>query len=240
MPSTKNRNYQLTPELLKVYVAEALMNAEELLVEASLLLESDHHARAYFLAVAAIEELGKSVQAFDGMGRNLKDPAVSTRLKLQFGDHSQKVTSAFVPWLSATPNLREEAMSFVNLMIDLKSGREPSMYTDIHFEGPKVITPAEIVRVSVARDCIRLASAVTAYVRPYVTQSEPKATTRVQDEFFAMKPTVFSKMSNTADFWKYYIACAEGGDKALEAAATQYYKTYFAKGAKFSDESDTS
>ena len=63
--------------------------------EATLLLQHAHRARAYFLAVASIEEVGKAVQAFDGMGRNLKDDAVSTQLKKQFDDHQQKISSAF-------------------------------------------------------------------------------------------------------------------------------------------------
>src|SRR5438034_9709985 len=126
MSSTKNREYVLSVELLKQYRDCAVANAEDLLAEAALLLRHEHHARAYFLAVASIEEIGKAVQAFDGMGRNLNDSAVSTKLKLQFEDHSQKVTSAFLPWLRATPNLREQVMSFVNLMIDVKHGREPS------------------------------------------------------------------------------------------------------------------
>jgi AbiV family abortive infection protein len=117
VPTQKNRNYELTLELLQEYSSAALKNAQELLDEAAFLLKLNHHARAYFLAVAAIEEIGKSVQAFDGMGRNLKDSAVSKRLKLQFEDYSQKVTSAFVPWLVATPNIRGEIMSFVNTML---------------------------------------------------------------------------------------------------------------------------
>jgi AbiV family abortive infection protein len=131
MPTVKIRDYQLNSDLLRGYRDAALANAGELLAEASLLLAHDHQARAYFLAVAAVEEIGKAVQAFDGMGRNLRDSGVCTRLKLQFEDHSQKVTSAFIPWLLATPNLRDEVMSFVNVMIDVKHGREASMYADI-------------------------------------------------------------------------------------------------------------
>ncbi|MBI4463594.1 MAG: AbiV family abortive infection protein [Acidobacteria bacterium] len=238
MPMQKNRNYELTTELLQQYQDAALTNAQELLDEATLLLKHDHHARAYFLAVASIEETGKAVQAFDGIGHNLKDSAVSTRLKRQFEEHSQKVTSAFVPWLVATPNQREEVISYiVNLMIDLKHGREPSMYTDIHFEGPKVTTPTALVRKSAAEDCVRLANDVLSHARRYIGETKPPAKTRVQDEFFAMKPAVFQKMRNTADFWKYYISRMEAGDMALENAATQYYKSYFSKGLRFKEES---
>ena len=233
MPSTKPRDYQLTPALLEQYREAALANAASLLEEANLLLSKNHFARAYFLAVAAVEEIGKAVQAFDGSGRNLKDSAVATRLKHQFEDHSQKVTSAFLPWLLATPNLRDEVMSFVNTMIDVRHGREPSMYTDIEQHGPKVVSPKEVVRSSAAQDCVSLAERIFSYAKPYVTDSLPKATTRVQDAFFAMKPGLFQKMASTGDFWEYYISRAEAGDKAIETAVVEYNRLYFSKGVQF-------
>ena len=235
MPRVKNRDYELTPALLEQYRDAALKNAATLLEEASILLAHQHFARAYFLAVAAVEEIGKSVQAFDGIGRNLKDSAVSTRLKLQFEDHSQKITSAFLPWLLATPNLRDEVMGFVNTMIDVKNGREPSMYTEIH-DGTKVVTPEAAVRSSVAENCVRLAERILSYTRPHVTQSQPKVITRVQDAFFAMKPGVFQKMTKSADFWEYYISRKQAGDNALETAVTEYNRLYFSKSVKFKED----
>lgn len=118
MPA-KNRDYLLTSELLQQYRDAALVNAQALLEEAALLLGHEHYPRAYFLAASSIEESGKAVQAFEGLGRNLGDSAVTHRLKLQFEDHSQKVTAAFSPWIQATPNIREEIMNFVRIMIDL-------------------------------------------------------------------------------------------------------------------------
>lgn len=232
MPTIKNRNYSLTTSLLRQYCDAALINAQNLLNEATLLLQNNHFARAYFLAVAAIEEIGKSVLAFDGMGRNLKDSAVSTKLKLQFEDHSQKITAAFIPWLTASPNLRDEIMSIVNLQIDVQHGREPSMYTDIHFDGPKITSPESEVRPEAANNCIRLAEAVLSYTTPYIT-AKPRTTTRTQDEFFAMKSSIFLKMANTEDFWWYYISRMESGDKAIENAVTEYNKKYFSKNIKF-------
>ena len=119
MSVAKNRDYQLTPELLQQYRDAALANAQELLDEATLLLQYGHHARAYFLAVVSIEEVGKAVQAFDGMGRNLKDSAVAMRLKLQFDDHQQKISSAFHPWLlehqgvSSLPKVLDEILDLI-------------------------------------------------------------------------------------------------------------------------------
>jgi len=125
----KNRDYDLTLDLLQQYRDAALKNAQALLEEASLLLEHGHHARAYFLSASSIEEAGKAVQAFEGLGKNIKDPAVTQRLKFQFEDHSQKVAYAFSPWLRVTPNLREEIMTFVNRTVDLKFGREANPST---------------------------------------------------------------------------------------------------------------
>ena len=218
----KQRDYDLTPSLLLTYRDAALVNAQALLDEAALLLSHGHHARAYFLSVSSIEEAGKAVQAFEGLGRNLKDPAVSQRLKLHFEDHSQKVTFAFSPWLQATANLREEVMDFVNMMLDLKFGREASMYTDINAERATVTTPQMQVGKKISTNCVRLAGTVLSHVKPYVQQVQPKSTTRVQDAFFALKPAVFQKMTNTGDFWEYYISRIEQGNMALEAAVTEY------------------
>jgi AbiV family abortive infection protein len=232
MPSKKNRDYELTVQLLTEYRDAAIVNARELVAEAGLLLQHGHQARAYFLAVAAIEETGKAVQAFDGMGRNLKDSAVSQRLKIQFGDHSIKINSAFVPWLVASPDIRAEVMSFVNTMIDIGHGRELSMYVDVKPNGGAVSMPGEVVRSIAAENCVRLAKAVLTHATPHVMQIKPKVRTKVQDEFFAFKQA-FLKMANTADFWEYYIFRMEAGDKALEVAVTTYHAQFHSKGMLF-------
>jgi AbiV family abortive infection protein len=234
----KQRDYDLTPDLLRQYRDSALVNAQALLEEAALLLAHGHNARAYFLSASSIEEAGKAVQAFEGLGKNLRDPAVKQRLKLQFEDHSQKVTSAFSPWLQATPNLREEVMDFVNMMVALKFGREASMYTDINAEEAMVTTPQMQVGQKIAANCVRLAGTVLSHVRPYAQQAQPKATTRVQDAFFALKPAVFQRMANTADFWEYYISRMEQGNMALEAAVTEYNQLYFSQGKVFNPASN--
>lgn len=229
----KDRDYKLTADLLRAYRDAALVNAKELLEEASLLLAHEKYARAYFLSASTIEEAGKAVQAFEGLGKNLKDHAVTQRLKLQFEDHSQKVTAAFSPWLQATPNLKDEVMNFVNIMVALEFGREASMYTDINAEGMIVTTPQMQVRQKTASDCVRLAGTVLSHVRPYAQQAQPKPTTRVQDTFFALKPSIFQKMANTSDFWYFYVAQMESGNIALESAVTAYNDLYFSKKTLF-------
>ena len=229
----KSREYQLTVKLLEQYRDAALVNAQALLEEATLLLLHRHYARAYFLAASAIEEAGKAVQAYDGLGRNLKDFAVTQRLKLQFGNHSKKVTAAFSPWIQATPNIREEITDFVRVMVDLKFGREASMYTDIHAEKVTVVTPEMQVCEGPAGNCVRLAGTVLAYVAPYARRSQPESTSRVQDAFFALKPAVFQTMAKTGDFWEYYIYQMEGGNMALESAVTEYNRLYLSQGRQF-------
>lgn len=235
----KDRNYELTPDLLQQYRDSALVNGQALLEEAALLLAHGHFARAYFLSASSIEEAGKAVQAFEGLGRNLKDPAVTHRLKLQFEDHSQKVTAAFSPWLQATPNLREQVMDFVNVMVDLKFGRESSMYTDINAEQAIVTTPQMQVRQEIAMNCVRLAGTVLAYVLPYAQQAQPKTTTRVQDAFFALKPAVFQKMANMAEFWEHYVSRMKSGNMSLESAVLEYNQRYLSQSARFSSSSNS-
>jgi hypothetical protein len=84
-----------------------------------------------------------------------------------------------------------------------------------------------------AANCVRLAGTVLSHVKPYAQQAQPKTTTRVQDAFFSLKPAVFQKMANTADFWEYYISRMEQGNMALEAAVAEYNQRYISQGKMF-------
>jgi AbiV family abortive infection protein len=138
MSNTRAKSPVLTPGLLRAYSAAALENARELVAEASLLLAHGHRARAYFLAVASIEEIGKGLQAFDAQGRNLSDPAVGSRLKNRTEDHAHKITYAFSTWILRSNNPREALEASLGLITALKRGREPSMYSDLseHLDRP--------------------------------------------------------------------------------------------------------
>lgn len=235
----KDRQYELTAELLYEYRDASLLNSQALLDESALLLKHAHFARAYFLAAASVEEAGKAVQAYEGLGKNLRDPAVAQRLKLQFEDHSQKITSAFWPLIQATADDEEKIMGLVKMMVDLQFGREASIYADIHAEKLIVTTPQKQIRKKAASDCVRLAGIVLSYARPYAERAELTTTTRLQDLFFSLKPTVFQKMANTADFWWYYIAQMEKGDATLGSAAVEYNTSYLSKGRLFRPGSST-
>jgi AbiV family abortive infection protein len=122
---------QITADLLRTYSVSALANAGELHAEATLLCSHRHFARAYFLAVASIEETGKAFLAFDGQGRCLSDANVASQLQRALEDHPRKIYAAFIPWLIASQNFRDSLLTAVGLMGDLRRGREPAMYTDI-------------------------------------------------------------------------------------------------------------
>ena len=229
----KKRNYPVTQALLAQYRDAALKNVKALLAESRLLLGHGHHARAYFLAVAAIEEIGKAVLAHDGIGRGLRDPAIQGRLRMNFEDHSQKVTHAFIPWLLSTPDLRSKVMEYVNTMIDVKNGREPSMYVDVHEDSGRVVLPADAVQSDAAKNCLDLAHAVLAHGTPYITQQAPRKRSRAEDFLFSLSQTTFLKMTNTADFWNYFMSRMQQGDLRFEAAACEYHETFFSQRKAF-------
>ena len=96
-----------------------------------------------------------------------------------------------------------------------------------------VTTPQAQVVQKTATNCVRLAGAVLSHVRPYAQQVQPKTSTRAQDAFFALKPAVFQKMTNMADFWEYYVSRAEQGDMTLDSAVVQYHQRFLSRGETF-------
>lgn len=236
MSSKKNRGYQLTSALLRAFRKAAVENARELQYEASLLLRHNHFSRAYFLAIIAIEEIGKSVQAFDALGRNVRDPTVSTRVKLNFDDYAKKMSAAVFPWLLFEPERRDEVMAFIEALIESRRTQHPTLHMGIDPQSAKIIVPSAIVRPAAAQTCVRMAQTIFAYAAPHVMESPPKIRTKTEDEFFAMKPQVLVTLANSADFWQYYISCMKTGDSAFEAAIAEYSRKYYAKNAKFKED----
>ena len=110
------------------------------------------------------------------------------------------------------------------------------MYTDIHIDGPSVLTPSVSIRPNTAESCVRLAGDVLARARPYVTQTSPLVKTRDQDALFALKPALWLKIANTKDFWEYWLSRNQAGDIAIETVTVQYNQDYFSKGLQFKAE----
>ena len=223
----------MTPELLRDYYEAALDNGSELVDEAELLYSNGHRARAYFLAVAAVEEIGKALIAFDALGRNLSDPAVRKRITSAIQDHQQKIVAAVGQWLPSNPTSDQDVKRILNWMLHLRHGREPSMYTDVAHDGSKIQTPSEIVRDTAAADCIRLARDCLVLARHHIAAQVPKQRTRSEDQLFIMKTAELQKMMNTEDFWRYYIAEMKRGRRELSDAFVQYRLNYLLKGRQF-------
>ena len=224
---------QITPQILRDYTLAALANASELVAEALVLYKHGHFARAYFLAVASIEETGKAFLAFEGQGRNLSDSSVASKLKRAMEDHPQKISAAFIAWLVASPNKREEVMPAINLMVDLGHGREPSMYTDLLPDSSGVQVPAAVVRKKSAIACIRLATDCLSQTHKHIAEKTPEPRTRTQDQLFAMKSRQFQEIASTVDFWWYYIAELEAGRQDLADAVISYQEKFARPGLVF-------
>ena len=233
MPSKKSSGYTLTSTLLKGYRKAAVDNARELKYEAALLLANNHFSRAHFLAAASIEEIGKAVQAFDALGRNVRDSEVSTRIRLNFLDYSKKLAAAVFPWLLREASARERVTAFIESLVDLKNASEPSLFVGIEPQGMQLHFPSAVVHREAAEECVRMAQSVFSYAAPHVLDGHYKVRTKPEDDFFVMKPSAVLDISSGTDFWQYYIACMKSGDAAFEAALMDYTKKYLSKNEKY-------
>jgi len=223
----------LTIGLLRSYSDAALYNAGELLVEASLLRDHGHNARAYFLAVACVEEAGKALLAFDAQNRNLSDPAVCSKLKACMENHAQKINYALSIWALNSVDQRAAFKMVQNLIFDLKCGREPSMYVDLCTNPDRVQTPRGIVHASATRNCIKLATDLLAYAESHVRTKIPFQFTTAQDRLFTMKLRKLQDMGNTEDFWWYYISRMESGQQDFAGAVLGYERDHLKIGTPF-------
>ena len=224
---------KLTATLLRSYSEAALCNADELLVEASLLYEHGHNARAYFLAVSCIEEAGKALLAFDAQNRNLSDPAVCTRLKADMESHGRKINYALGSWALSSPDQRAALKMALDLIFHLKNGREPSMYCDLRKDPDRVQTPQRVVRVKTARDCVSLARKTLIHSRRYLSENPPPMFTISQDRLFTMKFRKFQEMLQIEDFWWYYISRIEAGEQDIAEAVLGYQRDHIKTGMPF-------
>lgn len=224
---------KLTLTLLQSYSAAALRNADELLAEASLLRDHGYMARAYFLAVACVEEAGKALLAFDSQNRNLSDPAVCTKLKKSMESHGMKINYALSIWALNSSDQHKALKVALELFVDVKHGREPSMYSELQTAPDRAQTPREVVRESAARDCVRLAEDCLAYAHRHVIEKTPARFTTAHDRLFTMKFAKFQKMLKTQDFWWYYISRIEVGQQDIAEAVLGYERDHIKTGTPF-------
>jgi AbiV family abortive infection protein len=234
---TKARqDIHFTQELIRNYQSAAVKNAEELLDETALLLENGHHARAYFLAVAAIEEIGKAAILYQASARNLKASDVQHRLNLELQSHSAKITGAFSSTLIklGPAELRRSLDRIIGYSVALKRGREPSMYCDVAQEN-HIQNPSEVVRPTAAIDCLKLARACLDSTRTMLQTTNENRTTQAQDRMWALGQKT-QKVWNEDDFGEYlmdYIEKNGAQGDIISPAVTDYYDNYLMKGKRF-------
>lgn len=223
----------LTIELLKNYSEAALNNAKEIVSEAHLLYSRGHRARAYFLGIAAIEEVGKALIAFDAQGRNLSDPGVCKQVFRSIEDHTQKITSAISAKLRISPNLRNDLMPSINLMIHLKHGREPSMYTDFSTDHLKIQCPSDVVSDKAGQDCVRLAKDCLSEAIKFMNENVPRKMTRDEDKVFALPSKEYKKIAGCEDFWWFHLSELESHKSDFATSLVKYRERFFLKGLSF-------
>ncbi|WP_339816552.1 AbiV family abortive infection protein [uncultured Paracoccus sp.] len=223
----------MTKLLLQHYSEAALRNADDLIAEATLLRDHDHMARAYFLAVACIEEAGKALLAFDSQNRDLSDPAVCTKLKRSMENHGDKINYALTRWAISDPSRRDAVKTAADIIGHIKRGREPSMYSDLRTAPDRVQTPREVVRDVVARDCVDLAQGCLRYARRHVIENIPATFTKTQDRLFTMKLAKLDQFLKKEDFYFFYLSRMEAGQMDIAEAVFKYEQDHMMTGIPF-------
>ncbi|MBB5517580.1 AbiV family abortive infection protein [Amphiplicatus metriothermophilus] len=238
----KKHHVTFSNEMLTACQSAAMENAESLYKEAELLLEKKYYARAYFLAVASIEETGKAALAFNALGRKLNDSSVQSRLNVEFQDHHVKIQVAVIALYKALcpAELRGELQSIAHLQASLIHGREPSMYVGFN-EAGELHVPNGVVSCTAAADCVRLAKDCHSQTKKMLKNDKPYAFSDSQDRLFALGKKA-SKVWKEPDFHKYLLVVIENKNlnpdmltTEIPAAIVDYYQRYFCKGRKFED-----
>jgi AbiV family abortive infection protein len=215
----------LSSRLLRGLRDASIDNAREMLNEASLLLEHHHTARAFFLSRIAIEEIGKAVQAFDALGRNVGDPAVSARVINNLGNHEKKLWAAAFPLMQRSPEQRDDVVALIESMISARIDTETALRTGIDPltdpQGPRISAPGTSVGTAQAGRSARLAGLMFAHAETYV-YSPTKIRTRAEDDAFALKPAA---LLASTDFWNFYMARMNAGDAAFDKAVEAYHRS---------------
>lgn len=224
---------KMTATLLQSYSQAALRNADDLLVEAKLLRDHEHMARAYFLAVACIEEAGKALLAYDGQNRNLSDPAVCLKLKRSMEDHGNKIAYAMGVWAISSPDQSEGMKAAIDIISQVQRGREPSMYSDLRTDPDRVQTPRDVVRPKAGRDCVLLAGYCLAHAHRHISEKEPAKFTSAQEKIYTMKAAKFQAILTTEDFLLYFLSRAEAGQQDIAEAVLQYQRDHIDTGTLF-------
>ncbi|ELA6639613.1 AbiV family abortive infection protein [Vibrio alginolyticus] len=229
-------DFRFTVKALQELSNVSLDNAEQLISEAKLLLANNLLPRAYFLSVAAIEEVGKAYLCFESSSRNLNDSAVTAKIIKSIENHSNKINAAFHASIQTSQDPEGAVRKAVDLMITLQNGREPSMYTDINYIESKVYTPNSVIREVAATDSVRLAELCYSTTMHYVKNFKPSNKSKVDDVVFGLKSKVFSKIIECEDFWWFMMDKYENNQVNQNEIILEYHKDYFSKNKLFKTE----
>jgi|LGVF01.1.fsa_nt_gb AbiV family abortive infection protein len=230
----KLREYNVHDEFLTEYGNAAIENAQQILDDAKILLGHKSFARAYFLAVAAIEETGKAYMAFSSKGRNLSDEGLKKKVQKIFESHSQKISCAFTGWIAKASNPRESIEAALELIHNLKLGREKSMYVDVNPDNSLNI-PMIVARPVAATDSVRVAENCIFHTKHYMSENHPPSFSSFDDKFFCLKTEKITEIFNTEDFGEYLLSELNKVDKNFNfsKAIVTYHDKFFCRNKSF-------
>jgi len=235
----QRRTYTITSELLREYIQAAFENSQDLITEAKVLIENRRFARSYFLSCLSIEETGKAFQAWDGLGRNLSNPAVQTTLRKIFQDHPKKNISGLISILLLSQNKDKETFETIaDVSAKLIHGREASMYVDVSDSG-KITIPHKIIKEKQAKDTNKLATSALVFTKHYMSSNEPRKCSNIDDRYFELsnKQSWFTILNNK-DFGNFYMDEIKNNPANgiyLTEPILKYYDQYFSKNKKYAD-----
>lgn len=226
-------DFRFSSQILKDLSIVSLENGKQLIEEAKLIFENKFLPRAYFLSVAAIEEIGKAFLCFDAITRNLNDSAVTANIVRSIESHPNKINAAFHASILTSKDPRSAIQTALDLMIALKNGREPSMYTDINYIESKIYTPNLVIREIAAKDSIRLAEQCYLITSHYINNFKPSTKSKVDDDVFGLKKNTLSKIIEHEDFWWYLIDNYEKNKLNQSEIIIEYHREFLSKNKLF-------
>ncbi|MFC0184116.1 AbiV family abortive infection protein [Pseudarcicella hirudinis] len=136
---------------LEIYVA-SLSEAKSLLSEAQLLFNNESYERAYFLGMAALEEISKSQLAADTFTGYITEKD----FKSSYRDHEKKINR--VKWIQLDGN-SIPVYSYLIDSIEIEdfdfNKKMQAMYVDVDFHLKKVSKPNEKIIKEYAQSIIK-------------------------------------------------------------------------------------
>jgi len=153
----KNFVGALDIELIEDSVRACANNALQLTNEAGKLLEQEAYSRSMFLALTAIEEMGKVIMLLSSIWHSQADAAFWRRFWKRFRTHGEKF-GRMQMLIAVGPELFSEFQGFARLLGKharvvqlLRGNRELALYVDFNEEGdlvePSRFTPQQAQEV---------------------------------------------------------------------------------------------